>query len=305
MTAIASLMLLIVFDQMRLQPWIYQYFLVLVIFALKKDELDSDQTLGLVQILLAALYFWSGLQKLNYSFSHEVLPKLLESIFPEIGLPFLFIGIAIALIEILIGIGLVFRQTRKIAVFSAVITHTAILLLLIAINYNRIIWIWNIALILLVFTAFWKSEISFKQTFQSAADRKIKFAKAVVAAIVLLPVLSFFGLWDMYLSGALYSGNTEIAVIRVDEKSLGKLPLTAQKTVFQTKKDDEKMLPLLEWSIAELNVPVYPEKRIFRQIFYKVCKLSGNSNFVELIIKNRPAIFDGSYKIDRSLCRQL
>jgi hypothetical protein len=117
--------------------------------------------------------------------------------------------------------------------------------------------------------------------------------------------LSFFGLWDMYLSGALYSGNVEIAVIRINAQTLEKLPPKARESVFQTKSAEEKMLPLFEWALAEMNVPVYPEKRVFRQVGAEVCKLASDKNQVELIIKERPAILDGSFKVKRITCAEL
>jgi len=300
---IISLGLLIFFDQNRFQPWVYQYFLIfLILFFAEKDE---EKSLGLIRILLIALYFWSGLQKLNFTFGHETLPKLFGNIFPEINLPFVFIGIFIALIEIFTGIGLVFQKTRKFAVFSAIATHTAILILLIAVNYNQIVWVWNFTLILSVFTAFWKSENSLKETFQNFNTIKVKSVTAIVAASILLPISSFFGLWDSYLSGTLYSGNVAVGVIRIDSEVFEKLPPNARQSIFQTKIGSEKMLPLVEWSLADLNVPVYPEPRVFKQIATEICKLGENKKQSELIIKERPSIFDGSFQVQRITCEQL
>jgi hypothetical protein len=292
-TAISSLMLLVLFDQIRLQPWVYQYFLLLVILALGADD-ETNQTIGLTQIIIAGLYFWSGLQKLNFTFSHETLPKLLE----PWQLPFVVIGILIALIETLIGIGLFFRRTRNLAVYSAIAMHITILTLLIAKNYNQIVWFWNATLMIAVFIVFWKNENSIKEMLKS----KLTFAKSITFAAVLLPILSFAGLWDMYLSGALYSGNVEVAVIRLDKNIVEKLPPKAQSVVFQTKTTGENMLPLFEWAIAEINAPVYPEQRVFRQIFQRICGLDKEA---ELIIKMRPAIWDGSYQIKRNKCAEL
>ncbi|HEY0462100.1 MAG TPA: hypothetical protein VGC97_23400 [Pyrinomonadaceae bacterium] len=305
-TALVAALVLISFDQTRLQPWVYQYFLLLVIMALSdwqtEDETKSNQTLALAQILIAALYFWSGVQKLNFTFSHETLPKLLaplQNLFPATPLPFAWLGIAVALIESLIGAGLLYRKTRNLAACFAVLMHLSILGLLIAEDYNSVVWVWNAALIALVVGSFWKSDVSIKQTMQDAS--RLKIAKSIIAASALLPVLSFFGGWDMFLSGALYSGNVEIAVVLTDENFYGKLPPKAQQAVFQTK-NGARMLPLFEWSIAELNVPVYPERRAFREIFARLCKLRESQSQPELIIKQRPAIFDGSYKIARVNC---
>lgn len=302
-TAIAVLFLLAFFDQTRLQPWVYQYFLLLVALVLTDEH--RDETIGLVQITLAALYFWSGLQKLNYSFSHEILPKLFEDVFPETQLPFIFIGILIAVFEFLLGIGLIIRKTRRIAVVLAVAMHISILMLLIAKNYNSIVWIWNLTLILLIISAFWKSENSFEKTIKVSKSQKINFAKAIVAASVLLPVTSFFGFWDAYLSGALYSGNVAVGVVRVNDDLYEKLPPKARASVFQTANGGEKFLPFLEWSLAEMNVPVYPAQRVFEKIAADICQTAADKNRIELIIKERPAILDGSYQLTRKTCEQL
>jgi hypothetical protein len=307
-TALAASSLLVFFDQTRLQPWVYQYFLLLVVGTLTASETDSEPFQGLVQLVIAGLYFWSGLQKLNFSFAHETLPLLLaplQDLFPSIALPYVWLGVGAALAETLIGGGLLFRKTRNPAVFSAVAMHLVILGLLIAKNHNSIVWIWNAALILMVVTAFWKSETTVSTVFRKAAGWKIKTAAGLVAASVLLPALSFFGLSDMYLAGALYSGNVEVAVIRVNDELFQKLPPKARESVFQTKTGSEKMLPLFEWSLAELNVPVYPEQRVFREVFRGVCKLTEDKGPVELIIKGRPAIFDGRYELTRTTCAAL
>lgn len=310
--AVSSLFILIFFDQTRLQPWVYQYLLLLVVLAShnwqREDEFGSNQTLGLVQFLIAGLYFWSGVQKLNFSFSHETLPILLTPLqnrFPSTSLPFVWLGVGMALIEAFIGCGLLWGRTRNLSVCLAVAMHLSILGLLIAKDYNSIVWVWNATLMLLVIAAFWKSGVSVKQTIQEVENRKSIIAKLIVAASLLLPVLSFWGWWDMYLSGALYSGNVEIGVIRVNEEIIEKLPPKAQQSVFKTKSSGEKMLPLFEWAIAELNVPVYPEQRVFKEVFRDVCGLADDKNGIELIIKGKPAILDGRYQIARMSCAEI
>jgi hypothetical protein len=307
--ALISVVCLIFLDQTRLQPWVYQYFLLLVVTAWQWDgENDSSQKLALAQILLAALYFWSGVQKMNYTFSHETLPILLaplQNLFPSVRLPSVFLGISIALIESLAGIGLLIRRTRNLSVCLAVIMHLLILVLLIVKNYNSIVWIWNATLTALVVAAFWKSDVHVRQALQKASDRQGKAVKSVVAASVFLPVLSFAGLWDMYLSGALYSGNTPVAVVRINENLFEKLPPKARSVVFQTKTGGERMLPLFEWAINEMNVPVYPERRVFRKIARDVCKTADDQKGVELIVKQRPGILQGSYNVKRIACAEI
>ncbi len=83
------------------------------------------------------------------------------------------------------------------------------------------------------------------------------------------------------------------------------LPPTAKAVVFQTKRGNEKMLPLFEWSIADTNAPVYPEQRVFRQVALKICKLADDKDQVELITRERPSILYGNYKVIRNNCTEL
>jgi hypothetical protein len=307
--SVLSLALLIFFDQTRLQPWVYQYLLLLLIFALCDRQTGSDQPLGLTQLIIAALYFWSGAQKMNFTFSHETIPALLAPFsdhFSAIRSPFVFFAITIALLETAIAFGLLFRKTRNAAVLTAALMHTIILGFLVAKDFNNIVWIWNLTLIFIVFIAFWQSKVSVRRAiFEDAGDWKLKTAKAIVAASVLLPALSFAGWWDMYLSGALYSGNTEVAVVRINDEVFEKLPPNAREAVFQTESGAEKMLPLFEWAIDDLNVPPYPERRVSRKTALAICDLAHDKNQIELMIKERPAILDGSYKVSRISCEEL
>lgn len=306
---IASVLLLFFFDQMHLQPWAYEYSLIFAVYFWHDwksvDESAKNRTIGLVQIIIAAIYCWSGLQKLNFNFSHDILPSLLipiQNLFPSLQIPFGFFGIAIPLTEFFIGCGLLFRKTRNIAVGLAVSMHTIILSLLIAKNYNSIVWFWNLTLILAVIFAFWKKDVSLKEVLKI---EKFSARKFIVLAAISLPVLNFFGLWDSFLSGAYYSGNTEIPAIYINDEVFEKLPTIAKSTVFQTKNTGKKILPPFEWSIADTNAPVYLEERIFRQVTLEICKLTTDKNQVELIIRKRPAILDGNYEVKRITCAEL
>lgn len=306
---IASILLLFFFDQLHLQPWAYEYLLILTVFYWhdwkSEDDSASNRTIGLVQIIIAGIYIWSGIQKLNFNFSNDILPSLLipiQNLFPSFQPPFQVLGIIIPLTESLIGLGLLFRKTRNIAVIFALTMHLIILSLLIAKNYNSIVWFWNLTLIFADVFAFWKSDVSLKEILKVERFAARKF---IVLAAVSLPILNFFGNWDSFLSGAYYSGNVEIPAIRINEEVFEKLPPTAKSAVFQTKTTGEKILPPFEWSIADTNAPVYLEERVFRQITLEICKLATDKTQIELIIRKRPAILDGNYEVKRITCAEL
>jgi hypothetical protein len=271
-----------------------------------EDAAVSTRTVSLLQLTVASLYFWSGLQKLNFTFTNEIFPALLASL-PWLPRPTIGVGIGAALTEALIGCGLLYSRTRNLCVWLAVAMHGIVLALLIARGYNSVVWIWNFALMLVVLILFWRSDVSFFRGsgMQRSRGFKSKIATLITLAASLLPLLSFLGWWDMYLSGALYSGNTPVAVIKVDRDVRGQLPATAKEQLFQVASTGEEMLPLLEWSMADLNVPLYPEVRVYQHVAREICKLATNKNDVELIVKTRPEIFSGQYKVTRIDCASL
>jgi hypothetical protein len=311
--AVSLLALLLLLDQTRLQPWAYQYLLLLALLALRQRPgggASADaRTLSLMLLVVASLYFWGGVQKLNYAFSREVLPQLLaplEGRLPLTQSQLTALGVGVALFEVGVGCGLLLRRTRKPSVLLALAMHVLLLGLLIGEGRNSVVWPWNAALMALVLVLFWRGGGSVRHALSrwGAADAAGRAARLIALACAVLPLASFWGWWDVYLSGALYSGNTAVAVVRVDEKALGSLPPTAARQVFETG-SGELMLPVFEWASADLNVPPYPEPRVFRRVAREVCKSAGGESRVELIVRGRPAVTDGSFKVDRMNCSQL
>lgn len=313
LVAISSLVVLVLLDQTRLQPWVYQYLLLFAVTALdarrSRDVRRDALVLSAAQLIVASLYFWSGVQKLNYTFGQEVLSQLLapmQSRLPLTQAQLSALGVAVALAEIFTGVGLLVKKTRGLCVWVALIMHASVLALLVWQGRNSVVWVWNVALAVMVVVLFRRSDVSVCQTFnaRNAAAASVRVTQALAVACAVLPVLSFFGLWDMYLSGALYSGNTPVGVVRVDERVYERLSGVAKRQVFTTK-GGEQVLPLFEWAMAELNVPPYPETRVYKEVAREVCKLEDGEGRLELIVKERPAILDGSYRVTRMNCAQL
>lgn len=311
--ALVSLALLVSSDQTRLQPWVYQYLLILLVTALYGrpcgDGRAAARCLPVLQVVVAMYYFWGGVQKLNYSFCHEVVPQLLAPLRNILTLgekQTSALSVVMASVEIFIGFGLLHRRTRELCVVLALAMHAILLVLLIAGGVNSVVWAWNAALMLAVPTLFWGSDASARQAFAGwrAGGARVRAALALVALHAVLPALSFRGWWDMYLSGALYSGNTPVAAVRVGEAVYERLPDKAKRLVFASKAG-ERILPLYEWGMSELNVPPYPEPRVYRRVARDICESADVGSEVELIIKGRPAALDGGYEVTRMDCSRL
>ncbi len=113
-------------------------------------------------LLLASVYFFSGIGKMNFAFSLYVRNKIvLSGIFPAgnaISYEWLtyHAGYLLAFIEIVLSIGLVFKRAKKMSAIFLIVMHLLILADIgpFGINYDTIIWPWNMAMILILYIFF-------------------------------------------------------------------------------------------------------------------------------------------------------
>lgn len=299
---------LVFLDQTRLQPWVYQYAIMLAFLVFTRPDSASQKAiLAANQFVIATLYFWSGLQKLSWTFIHEVAPRLIESTGVRLSPRTLTVAaVTIAICESLIGAGLLPRKTRRVAVVLACFMHSIILCTFVFSRLNSVVWPWNIAMMAITIILFRRDdETPFKYLVLRRRDGAAVdyLPKAALLICGLLPALSFIG-WDLYLSGALYSGKSPVGVLRISDSLRDRLPAQARDLTFRTNRG-ELVLPFYEWSLAELNVPPYPEVRVYRQIARQLCALDSDPQVNALIVKGRPALSDGSYEVTATTCSDL
>jgi hypothetical protein len=125
-----------------------------------------------------------------------------------------------------------------------------------------------------------------------------------LALFVALPVLSFAGRWDSYLSGELYSGNLKVGALSITDRVVARLPDAARRHVMSNG-SGANALDLYEWSMGELSVPSYPEERIFRAVARDVCRLADSPRDVVLVVFGRPGVVTGQREISRNDCAAL
>jgi hypothetical protein len=301
--------LLALWDQSRWQPWFYQYFFMAAACALyswkKEDAAGREALLNTCRLIVACVYFWSGLQKLNFSFVQETLPFLLRPyarLLPEsFGAAGQSLGLLVPLVEVSIGVGLLTRKFRDAAVVSSLVAHALILALFVPVGRNTVIWPWNVAMPIFVVLLFRRDgSFSFRDVL---VNGRRAFHVCVLLLFAILPALSFFNLWDSYLSSALYSGNTSLGVIRLSDRAVSRLPEKVRRAVRSDV--DGHALSVDRWSYAELNVPAYPEPRIFRNAARMLCSGAEDSSGVVLEIRERPRLFDGARQSTSMDCNGL
>lgn len=290
--------LLCLWDQTRWQPWFFQYYFMLAALCIgsRGDEGKSGNSAALnaCRLIVAATYFWSGVQKINYSFAAEIMPALLNPYLRHLPRAFGALPVVMAvvapLVEVCAGVGLLTRRFRRAACLLALSANIAALALLVPVGANVVVWSWNAAMAAFVLVLFWRDGMT------SAREILIGRKSIAHAALLLLfgvmPLLSFFNLWDSYLSAALYSGNTSRAGVYVSDSMKGRLPARARGVVRSV--GGKNLLSLLRWSDAEFHVPPYPEPRAYFKLARWVCARGESASDATLVIEGRPRILDGA-----------
>jgi predicted DCC family thiol-disulfide oxidoreductase YuxK/uncharacterized membrane protein YphA (DoxX/SURF4 family) len=268
--------LLVLFDQSRLQPWVYQYTAmlgVLVLFAWRRAESQEiSYALNVCRFIVASMYFYSGLQKLNIEFFTMVFPWVIEPIaqvFPSALYPVFFsFGLLVPWIEMLIGIFLLMPRYRTVGVWGAFLMCAFVLITLGGHGWNVVVWPWNLTLLACVLLLFVNTKHISLKDIVSIGKRKLGLFVLLLFGI--LPMLSFFNLWDSYPSWSLYSGTVNQGTLHFSEAAYTQLPQTMKEVAERT---DEGVweVPIAEWSFEEMNVPPYPESRVYKSIMKSLC----------------------------------
>lgn len=254
-------------DQLRWQPWEYQYLLTFCFFLFYKSAPNFIKALSM---LLVATYVFSGLFKWNGGFLHNIwdnmmLRKLFGFSDEIIGNTIVhFSGLILPIIEIASGLGLFLAKRKKPFVWLVVMTHVFLLLALgpAGLQRNSIVWPWNFAMILLIFAIFYKEQnpILTWEFFKNKANA------AVILIVAVLPLTNFIGFWPSYFSFKLYSGNSKQLAICVEntDRDPELHPFIVNiKSVYCP---ELKSTNAAKWTLDELNVPVYPEEAYYKKL---------------------------------------
>lgn len=275
------------FDQMRWQPWFYQYFFMLTalgFFSWNSSDTEKQRAiLNTSRLIVASIYFFSGFQKINPYFT---------ALFPVFTPLF---AITVPVIEAGIGIGLLTKKFQRPAVALAILMHVLILFALgpLGYNWNSIVWPWDVTMILLAAVLFWRADdFSFRDVLWT---KNFPFQNLVFVLFAVMPIFSFFNLWDSYLSSTLYSGNINSAHIYLENSLKERLPTKIQRYAIRAE-GDRYMLDLLYWSLDELNVPPYPETRIYKKITQSMCKYAASNSDVILVVNGKPTLFNRDHQ---------
>lgn len=283
-------------DQNRLQPWFYNYVLIITILLFYKQRVDEPNNYTSVfislQLLVALIYVFSGLQKFNSHFISDTYCWLIEPLNSMVSARqfslILKFGKLVPYFELLLGLGLLIKPTRYIVLPLVIIMHLILLLLLgpLGNDYNSVVWPWNLTMIALNLLLF--ANVERERFFDVAILFKGASFYVVMTLMFIFPIFSFQNKYDSYLSSSLYSGNTHNCTIILSNKAYDKLPYYIRN--FVTINDDYNTLNTKRWCITELNTPCIPEYRVFsnvRRYLINATQTTGNDVKMEFIEREK------------------
>jgi hypothetical protein len=273
-------------DINRLQPQFYIFFLTLLLFLLYyKNSISKEELLQGIKIILCAVYFWSGIHKLNNEYERTYL-WLIDSLLKNPAENIFYIvlkkiGYLTPYIEILIPVGLIFSPYKKTFIMMAVLMHVFILLCLSPLgrDYNYIVFPWNIFMAVSILTIFMDSSSQIKK------KTKLKESPIVIGfcLIWILPALNFFNLFDSYLSFDLYSGKYKEGIIYMKDYVVKKLPSEIKPYVELTQENQYRII-LNKWALKDIKTPLYPEIRVLKNYRKYFQQFADNPNDIGLVM---------------------
>ena len=280
-------------DQNRGQPWMYMYWVMLLLNLLPERTAPTA-----CRVALSLVYVWAGIQKLNDTFFRVIPDWFIQPAIgwglPHAAVAALRVGVSLTpFLEMFIGAGVWFRQTRRPAIITAVVLQGASLVLLgpLGHNLNLVVWPWNIAMVALLVVLFGGGEgASLPQTLREL--KQSCCGALVVGLFGLMPVFSYLGWWDSYFSFALYSANLSRADLYVTQSFCDRLPARLQTYVHPVEEANPAFqLPFVfehpRWAAAELGAPELPEPRNFAVMFRHIAAYDTNQDDCRMIVETR------------------
>ncbi len=273
-------------DLLRFQPYTYMY-----VFTIVAAVFFSSGSLNALKIMVASVYLWGGVHKINATFFFKTFPSLIEPFytFPtEPSLVAALVALAIFLVplfEAAIGLLLFFPRHRRLATVMA-LTMLVVVLACLGLDreaWNLIVWPWNIYLFLLVFRLFYTP---------AAVDDRIRFrldmpTLATIALFTVAPVFALIGWMHSYPAFKLYSGNTKRAeVVFAQDENVAHLPNNLGTLVGRA-----QTLSLVDWTAHEFGLVVYPESYVFQRGAKGLCPYLSDRQQATLRIYDPPFFY--------------
>lgn len=273
-------------DQFRLQPWMYQFLLMGTALVACREPRAAD----LCRWLAIAIYFHSGLSKLDPGFLGYTGRSFLHHLTRQFGIdswswpvptrnaaalvfPCWEIGVASAL-----AFGL-----RRVGLAGAILQHAGLLFILgpWGLDHSTNVLIWNVAMAAEVACLFYDPRALREARTPAGrwSRRREGFAMALVAAACLLPFGERLGYWDTWPSFGLYSAPRRTVLIDVSGDWHPR-----DSSVVAEPTDRGYWVDASKWSLRERRVPLYPSDRALNGLGEALARRYGDDASVTVTV---------------------
>jgi hypothetical protein len=311
---------LILLDQHRLQPWFYHGLLIAILRLIfgpdrksRTSEYDSgnawlsDWHLRLLRLITVSIYLYSAAGKFDSQFLHTVGPQIVDAALQWVGVQLNYealvaLSCLLPLVELAVGLGLCFVETRKVAAVFAMGMHLLLIAVLgIGMRQQPSVLIWNgffAAQTLCLFLGSSQRQAITAQT--KRRKNRLGVAMLFSVTVMALPLSERFGYWDHWLSWALYAPHSSRVQVQVAPTALDRLPDRLTQLLAETVDPNQvsavdwQNIPIDQWSLATLGVPIYPQSRFQLGVASALANLQSGEFDIRIIEQSVANRFSGS-----------
>jgi hypothetical protein len=263
----AMLVLLMLIDQHRCQPWAYEFVLIALVLA----NARSDAALMLLRWLAIGIYVWSAWSKCDVTFTATLGQQFLNALlhwadfndWPET--PRRVLASLFPVGELALALLLAIPKCRSWGLGASVLLHLMLLAALgpSGLQHKPGVLLWNVWFIVQNVLLFWPASAAPANCEPPSKDEPLPAAALYVVAVALMwPVVEAWQYCDHWPAWSVYAPRVERTSLFVHRGERDQLPL-ALHPFLEPSSDDANWLRLrLDlWSLAMLDAPLYPQNR--------------------------------------------
>ncbi len=257
-------------DQHRLQPWAYEFLLIVLVMVFA----PAERVLPLLRLLTVSIYFHSALSKADITFfqtlGYDFFSTLLDQLGLQVGRESRLATLGIAcfpLGEIAIAGGLCFRTTRRLACLGSLIMHSTLLIILgpTGLDHQTPVLLWNAGFMLLNLLLFWNCRRFFPTKAKGLKPSLNTSTAPGIALAMLVLICPFLAPWqwfDHWPAWGLYSPSAGRVSVFIHRQAADRIAPPAATYLVDPNPDEAWLqLDIDRWSLEELHVPIYPQAR--------------------------------------------
>lgn len=284
-------------DEHRLQPWVYQFFLLSLVLA----ALPAGDAIAWSRIHIASLYVYSAISKLDWTFIEsgggQIVQGLLQCLPLDGNLSATsrrILAGSLAGGELLIGIGLCFRLSRRFAFYASLVMHALLIAALgpWGAHQKPGVLLWNAwfvvqNIVLFGFAGDTPASLAATPPAKGRATWLGLAVRGLIVFAVVFPLTEPFGWCDVWPAWAVYATGPERlrVYINLNSADIARVAKVIGPYIDPPRFIDNRCLVRIDrWSLDATQSPLYPQNRFRMGVALALARAAGleQTIYVEL-----------------------